>query len=723
MSSSFYARLALLLVVCPLLLAPAAAAQGAGDPPPPETSSELSEEPPADDGSGDQADEGDEDTAQFEDRVEVRARADDLVGIANSANEGATGHEDLERRPILRPAELVETVPGLIATQHSGDGKANQYFLRGFNLDHGTDFSVWVDGTPVNMPSHGHGQGYADLNFLIPEMVDSVRYRKGPYFAEKGDFSAAGGVDMQLIDVLPRPIVAVTGGSYDYGRVLLADTREVGSAHVTAALDLSHNNGPWDRGENYEGAKALLRLHQGDAARGFSLTAAGYDASWLSSDQVPVRAVESGLISDFGLIDPSAQGSTSRYSLSAETHRIGEDAITKVSGYLLRYDLNLFSNFTYFLDNPEGGDQFEQLDERIVAGFEASRTWLRPLGNIRTETSIGVQVRGDDIDNGLFRSRDAARTATVRTDQIRLLTGGVYAESLVHLHEKVRPRLGLRAEFYDADVESNLAANSGSADDVALNPKLSLTLGPWKRTEIYLNAGYGFHSNDARGATIRIDPTTGEPATRVQPLVRAKGADIGFRTTLLPGLQTTVSLFGLELDSELIFVGDGGSTEASRPSRRSGIEWANFYRVNDWLVMDFDATVANSEFTDDAPEGPEIPGAIGRTVAAGISLGEGRTIFGGLRWRYFGDAPLIEDDSVRSNSSSLINGRIGYAFVNGLTLELEGFNLLDRKDSDIQYYYASRLPGEPEGGFEDIHFHPMERRSFRLVATWRPGRI
>jgi hypothetical protein len=698
----------LLLIVCPLLCASAANAQ------------EPAEDPPKEEDSS--ADEADEETLQVYDRVEVKARADDLTGIASSATEGATGHEDLAKRPLLRPAELVETVPGVIATQHSGDGKANQYFLRGFNLDHGTDFSVWVDGVPVNMPTHGHGQGYADLNFVIPELVDSVRYRKGPYFADKGDFSAAGGVDMQLVDRLPERLALVTGGSFDYGRVLVADTFETGSSHVTAALDVFHNNGPWDRGEDYDGGKALVRLQNGDATRGFSLTAQGYDATWLSSDQIPRRAVDSGLIGKFGLIDPSDRGNSSRYSLAAETHRGDTERLTRISGYVLSYDLNLFSNFTYFLDDPENGDQFEQMDERVVAGFEASRSWLRSWGGRQLETSAGVQVRADDIDNGLFRSRDTVRTATVRTDQVQLVTGGVYAESLVHWSDKVRPRLGLRADFYNADVDSNLAANSGSANDVLLSPKLSVALGPWKQTEIYINAGYGFHSNDARGATIRIDPTTGEPADRVQPLVRAKGADAGFRTTFLPGLQTTVSVFLLELDSELIFVGDGGSTEASRPSRRTGIEWTNFYRVNDLITVDLDATLADAEFTDDDPAGDKIPGAIRDTIAAGISFGEGRKIFGGLRLRYFGAAPLIEDDSVRSSSSSLVNGRIGYTFTNGLSLALDAFNLLDSRDSDIQYFYPSRLPGEPEEGVEDIHFHPAEKRSVRLTATWRMAR-
>jgi len=702
-----------LLLAAVLLCAPVAGAQS--------TAPQPEDTPPAKPAEPADAEPGKE-TPQFDDSVEVRARADDLVGVASSATEGATGRQDLDRRPLLRPAELVETVPGVIATQHSGDGKANQYFLRGFNLDHGTDFSIWVDGVPVNMPSHGHGQGYADLNFLIPELVDSVRYRKGPYYADKGDFSAAGGVDMQLTDVLPEPLIQVTGGTFNYGRALAAGTREIGTNRVTAAIDLSHNDGPWERGENYDGVKAMLHMHHGDGANGFSLSAAGYDASWLSSDQVPRRAVDSGLIGSFGLIDPSDRGKTSRYSFSGEMRRGGDDAYTKLTGYLLSYNLSLFSNFTYFLDNPKGGDQFEQMDDRRIAGFEATHTWLRSWGSRPTETSVGIQARGDDIDNGLFRSQDAHRTATVRTDQIRQLTGGVYAESLVHWSDKVRPRLGLRADFYSADVESNLAANSGSASDVLLSPKLSVAFGPWKKTEIYVNAGSGFHSNDARGATIRVDPVTGEPAERVQPLVRAKGADLGFRTTAVPGLQATLTFFLLELDSELLFAGDGGSTKASRPSRRQGIEWTSFYQISDSVTADLDVTLAEARFTDDGPAGDRIPGALGRTVAAGLSFGEDRKIFGSLRWRYFGDAALIEDNSVRARSSSLLNGRIGYAFPTGVRLELDAFNLLDTKSSDVQYFYASRLPGEPEGGVEDIHFHPMEKRSFRLIATWRLGR-
>lgn len=656
---------------------------------------------------------------QIYDEVEVRDRADDLVGIATSASEGTTGHLDLQSRPILRPGELVETTPGVIATQHSGGGKANQFFLRGFNLDHGTDFSVRVAGVPINLPSHGHGQGYTDLNFLIPEVVDRVRFQKGPYDATMGDFSAAGGVKMELLRSLPERLVSLTGGSYDFGRLLWAQSFDTDGGDLLAAVEGFHDDGPWRRGNDYEGWKSLLKYSRGDAQRGFQITAMGYDARWLSTDQVPRRAVASGLIDRFELLDRGPRGESQRFSLSAQVNRGASESLTRWNGYLVHSDFGLVSNFTYFLEDEENGDQFEQADQRLIAGLELAHTWLGSWGERRLETTVGAQTRYDDVDNGLFRTRDLVRTSTVRTDTIHELTGGVYGETLIHWSDKVRTRLGLRGDVFDASVRSDLAVNSGSTDDFLLSPKLSVILGPWRQTELYFNFGDGFHSNDARGATVRIDPASGEPAEPVDPLVRARGVDLGVRTTALEGLQTTLSLFSLELDSELVFVGDGGATEASRPSRRRGIEWTNVYAVNPWLGLDLDVTFTDAKFIDDAPEGEEIPGAIGTTVAAGLSTTDWKGFFGSLRWRYFADVPLIEDGSVAWGSSSLVNARFGYDFSNGVSLALEVFNLLDAKDSDVEYFYASRLPGEPSGGVEDVHFHPLERRSARLVVSWR----
>lgn len=654
----------------------------------------------------------------FYQEIDVQERVDDLTGLAEAASEGATGAEDLARRPIFRSGEVVETVPGVIATQHSGGGKANQYFLRGFNLDHGTDFSVAVAGMPVNMPSHGHGQGYADLNFLIPELIERVRFKKGTYDAESGDFSAAGAVDVALKRSLDRGLIGLTGGGYDFGRLLMADSVETLGGDLLGALEMYGYDGPWERGDDYDRVNGIVRFSRGDASRGGSLTAMGYDGDWLATDQIPRRAVDGGQIDRFGLIDPGPRGATERYSLSGDLHRGDDASLTRLQAYALSYRFRLVSQFTYFLDDAERGDQFEQIDDRWVLGLHSSHQRQLELGGLPIEGTVGLELRYDEIDNGLFRTEELARFDTVRQDSIRLLAGGAYAESAVRWTDTFRTTFGLRADLYEAEVVSDLAANSGDVSDAIVSPKLAAVFGPWNDTEFYVNWGLGFHSNDARGATIRVDPVTGEAARRVEPLVRADGAELGVRTTVIDGLQSTLSVFGLELDSELVFVGDGGATEASRPSRRTGVEWTNYFQALPWLALDLDVAFTDSEFTDDDPAGERIPGALEHVVALGVTVHRLAGWSGGLRLRYFSDYPLIEDGSVRAGSTAVLNARVGYDFPNGLSLVLDGFNLLDRDDADIAYFYASRLPGETAEGVEDIHFHPVERPAARLSLQW-----
>jgi outer membrane receptor protein involved in Fe transport len=692
-------------------------------------SGEIESSPRADDKRPEQqAEEEDEENAAateekgeqrgLVERVEVKARADDLTRIASSGTEGVTGREDLERRPKLRPGELVETVPGMIATQHSGGGKANQYFLRGFNLDHGTDFRVSVDGMQVNLPTHGHGQGYTDLNFLIPELIETARFRKGPYYADAGDFSAAGGVDFDIVGALPKSRVELVGGSFDYRRAMLAGSTDFARGDLLGAVEYSHYDGPWERPDHFEKVNILARYGRNAARGGFAITAMGYDGTWNATDQIPQRAVEQGLIDRFGLLDPDLGGKSSRYSLSGTWHRHHDSASTRVSAFAQTYDLELLSNFTYFLDDPLEGDQFLQLDERTVIGAGAEHQRRSDWSGRALSYGFGADLRMDLIQNGLFETVGGAPSGTIREDDVDQLMGGLFVDTEVRWNGWLRTRAGLRADLYDVDVSSDNALNSGHESAALLSPKLSLILGPWSKTELYINFGWGYHSNDARGATIRVDPRTGDPVDRVDPLVRARGADAGFRTTALNGLQSTVSIFLLELDSELLFVGDAGGTEASRPSRRVGIELANFYRPLPWLSIDLDLALTEAYFTDDDPAGNHIPGAIEQAVAAGIAFDDRGGFFGSMRWRYFGPRPLVEDDSVRSGATSLVNARAGYRFANGLSLALEAYNLLDREDSDIEYYYASRLPGEPLEGVEDVHFHPMESRSVRLVAGW-----
>lgn len=660
-----------------------------------------------------------EERLQVFDEIEVTSRADDLVGIADSATEGVTGREDLQRRPLLRPGELLETVPGVIITQHAGGGKANQYFLRGFNLDHGTDFGISVDDVPVNMPSHGHGQGYSDLNFLIPEMVDSIRYRKGPYDASVGDFSAAGSASLRYVDRLDAPLLDVSGGSFGYRRAVAGHGGDFAGGHLLGAVEFLHNDGPWERPDDYRKGNLLLRYKKGDEARGFSLTATGYDGRWDSSDQIPERAVGDGRVGRLGTIDPTTGGDSHRYSLSFEMQRGSEQALQRLTVYALHYDLDLFSNFTYFLDDPVHGDQFEQQDRRFVSGLRWERLWTGELAGRKAEHTLGLQARNDDIANGLFHTQARRRLSTTRTDDIGQLSGAPYFQTRVAWTPWLRTVTGLRWDSYRFRVDSNLAANSGEESQSILSPKLSVVFGPWNQTEVYFNAGWGFHSNDARGATIRIDPATGELAQRVSPLVRGESVDVGFRTSFFPGTRTAVTLFNLDLDSELLFVGDAGATEASRPSRRSGVELQSFFHLGRRLVVDADLALSRSRFRDPDPAGDRIPGAIERALALGISLPDWEGWSGSARLRYFGPRPLIEDDSRRSDSSSLVYLQLARKLAHGFQIGVEVFNLLDDKVSDIDYFYPSRLPGEPEEGIEDIHFHPAESRSVRLVAGWK----
>jgi hypothetical protein len=656
---------------------------------------------------------------KYYDDIDVTARADNLLGIAGSSNEGTTGHEDLERRPKLRSGELVETVPGAIATQHSGGGKANQYFLRGFNLDHGTDFAVSAGGMPVNMPTHGHGQGYADLNFLIPELVERARYRKGPYFAEIGDFSSAGGVDFDFVRSLPQGNLVLTLGSFAYQRALGVGTTTLGGGDLTGAIEYYHYDGPWERPDDYERFNGYLGYHCGDSTGGWSLTAMGSDGEWLASDQLPQRAVEEGLVDRYGILDPGPRGRTARYSLSGEAHRGSGASFSSVSAYVIKYDFYLISNFTYLLDDPVDGDQFEQADDRWIYGLSLDHRWSGHLGSAHTESAGGLDLRYDVIANGLYRTTDLVRTFTTREDDVRQLGGGLWGETWILFSPELRLNLGLRADYYRAKVEAFREPNSGFADDWMLNPKLSLVYRPWRSAELSFNAGSGFHSNDARGATIRIDPVTGEAVRPVDPLVRATGFDVGVRTFTADGYHGTLTAFWLELDSELLFVGDGGTTEASRPSRRIGLEWTNYVQLSPAVGIDFDATATDARFTDDDPVGDEIPGAIIVTVASGVTVSNLGRWFGSLRLRYFSGGPLIEDGSVTWGPTVLLNGLVGYDVSNHVRLTIEGFNLLNREDDDIAYYYASRLPGEPPEGVEDVHFHPMEKPSVRLTVTYK----
>jgi len=658
--------------------------------------------------------------------VEVRAKAENLEGIAAASSEGVVSSQRLAAMPIQRPGEALEMVPGLIVTQHAGDGKANQYFLRGFNLDHGTDFATHVGGVPVNMPTHAHGQGYTDLNFLIPELVDRISYRKGPYYAEEGDFSLAGAAHIDYVRKIDGTLAEVTLGERGYARSLLAGSPALGNGRLLYGLELFHNDGPWDVTENYRKLNGILRYSQGTRYDGWSVTGMGYKSDWTSTDQIAQRAIDGGMVDRYGSLDPTTGGKTFRYSLSGEWATRGENSQSQASVWWLRSGLDLWSNFQYCLNdyaasgNCDTGDQFKQGERRQAGGFTLSQTIYDRWGGLDVANSFGLQSRIDQLSPvGLYNTSRRDTWNTVREDKVTQRSIGLWAQNEVRWTPWFRSIQGLRGDAYDFSVDSSLDANSGKAGARMATPKLSLVFGPWQRSEIYLNYGHGFHSNDARGTTIRVDPGDGAtPVDRVKPLVRTKGYEIGLRSEILDGWQSTLALWQLDAASELLFVGDAGSTEPSRPSRRYGLEWTNLYVLADWLAVDADLAWSHARFRDDDPAGNHIPGAVAATANLGLSVDHLGPWFAALRLRYVGPRPLVEDNSVRSQASALTNLRLGYRLDQRTRLVLDVFNLFDRKLNDIEYWYESRLPGEASNVF-DRHVHPAEPRMFRVTFSHR----
>jgi hypothetical protein len=464
----------------------------------------------------------------------------------------------------------------------------------------------------------------------------------------------------------------------------------------------------------------VIRYTRGSSQNGFSLTGLAYHGRWTATDQIPQRAVRSGQISRFGNLDATDGGHTSRYSAVAEHQRTSGDTFTRATGFLSRYELNLFSNFTYALADPVGGDQFEQVDRRASFGGRVSQVrrlrWNGRLG----ENTYGIEVRNDRIPVvGFYSTSARARFATVREDDVTQSSAAVFFENSLRWSSWLRTTAGLRWDGYRFSVASNEPANSGLRRAALASPKAGVVLGPWRSTELYVNAGTGFHSNDARGTTITRDPLTGDAVEPVTPLVRVTGAEFGFRTVAIPRVQTTLSVWGLGLASELVFVGDAGTTEAGRPSDRWGVEWSTFIRVTGTWTADADVAWSHARFRDTDPAGRYIPGAPAIAAAAGIAADTDRRAFGGLRLRYFGPRPLIEDNSQRSTGTTMVNAQLGYHLSSKAHILIDAFNVLDARASDIDYFYRSRLPGEPAEGLEDIHTHPALPRTVRLVLRWQ----
>lgn len=676
-----------------------------------------------------------------------------------SASEKTFTGTEINERPFSRPAEALEVVPGLIVTQHSGDGKANQYFLRGFNLDHGTDLAISVDGMPVNMRTHGHGQGYADLNFLIPELIGSVNVKKGPYFADEGDFSSVGAVNIGLIDTVKKSLALASVGSFGYRRVLGITSTKVGEGNLLIAGEANTYNGPWDYPDKLRKLNAVIRYTEGTVDNGLSLTGMAYSNRWNSTDQVPLRAITSGQIGLYGALDPTDGGNSDRFSISGRWAQSDKNGSSKINFYAIKSSLDLYNDFTFFLSNPNnGGDQFHQHDDRVVAGVNASHTFNSVFAGLPMQTEIGFQSRYDDINVSLSDTVQRQFLSGTRSDKVKEGSVGLFVQNTIHWTDWFRSYVGYRGDFYNANVNSLLTpVNSGNANASIGSPKFGLVFGPFAKTEFFFNAGEGFHSNDARGVTIKESPSGDGTAVDSSPfLVKTRGAEIGVRTKAISNLDSSVSLFVLDSASEILFVGDAGDTEPSRPSRRYGVEWSNHYKPYSWLSFDGDLAVTHARFHGDDsdqaaayaelashPEaqignapGNFIPGAPNMIASAGFRIGEQTGWFAGLRYRYFGPRPLTEDGAFVSPATGLLNGQLGYRFENGSRIQLDGFNLTDSKSDQITYAYGSLLKTDVlyaqctlspaltrppaavcQTGVMDRVLHPVEPLAVRLTLA------
>jgi TonB-dependent Receptor Plug Domain len=618
----------------------------------------------------------------------------------------------------------------MVVTQHSGDGKANQYFLRGFNLDHGTDFAFSIDGVPVNLPSHAHGQGYSDLNLLIPELIEGIDYKKGPFYPEVGDFSGAGAANIRLVNSLPQGLASLQVGMFNYGRALVADSPQVGPGTLLVALEYNHYDGPWDLPENSSRYNALVRYHATTGRDDFSVTGGFYYAPlWHSTDQVPQRAIDEGIIGRFGAIDPTDAGQTGRGGLSFNWTRQEDDGTTQVVLYGFYYRLNLWSNFDYALADPVHLDQFEQVDRRMTGGGEWKRTWKSRWWGLNVENTVGAQVRNDWIPHsGLNQTEGRQLVSVDLDDRIEEATVGVYGDDRIQWASWLRTEVGLRADVYGLHVDATTNdANSGSSTAAIVSPKGAIILGPWGKTELYVDAGTGFHSNDARGVTITVD-AAGTAQEHVPLLVRTTGAEVGARSSAVPGLVSTVSLFYLHSDSELTFDGDSGDTEPNGPTHRYGVEWANFYKPVPWLTLSADASYTFARYLQpqnaaDGGSGNFIANSIPLVVSAAARVETPVGLFGSVRLRYFSSQPILEDDAEEQPASTVLNALVGYRFER-CELAAEVLNVLNAKADDIAYAYPSRipdallaargLPPEPAAGVNGPVVHPTEPVQVRV---------
>lgn len=703
--------------------------------------------------------------------IEVKGRANDLQGIASSASQGQVSNDDFKYRPVARPGELIEVVPGMISTQHSGTGKANQYFLRGFNLDHGTDFTTWIDGIPMNLRTNAHGQGYMDLNSLIPELVDTIEFGKGPYYADQGDFSSAGYARMATKKKMTgfnndgtSGIAKFEGGQYSYYRGLFANSNRLGEGDFLYAFEYTGQDGPWVVPENGNKYNGILKYSTTINDWDVSWNTKAYYAHWIATNQIPYGflgqslnptccnvAGEGGAGADglYGSMNPSDGGVTGRYSTAFSGSHKTDQSLSAFNLYALYYDLSLFSDFTYFSANPYLGDQVHQKEHRVQAGGNFEQTFYTVFQGYDMENKVGAQWRTDNINGlGIFNTYQrvaVANTSYMPPELYNVSESSIwfYAQNETRWASWMRSVTSGRSDTFFFDVQSVLpgfkynAQNSGNTSATALSPKFNLVFGPWEETELFINSGYGYHSNDARGVVQHYAPD-GSKTTPVTPLAWSRGAEVGTRTQWIPGLNSTLAVWWLQMSNELVFEGDSGTTSPTGATTRLGVEFTNFYKPYDWLTLDADFAFTQSRYrtaqdpgcvppsinvpSDGCGSGYSVPNAVGRVISTGILVTSPTGLFGTLRLRSFGQDPLNNNATSWLGSTNILNLSGGWQN-KSVKLDFEILNLLNSQSNDIAYWYQYGVCNTFSSGtcggsqnvtqYNGITGHPVLPRMFR----------
>ena len=675
--------------------------------------------------------------------VVVTASKADLLGVATTASQGTITAEEVKLRPAYRPGQLLESIPGLVVTLHSGEGKAPQYLVRGFNLDHGTDIANFIDDVPINRPTNAHGQGYADLNFIIPETVGSIDFTKGTFYPAIGDFGAVASDHQHLLNEIPNQ-VSLSVGTLADDKAFIGGTHRLGADdRVTGGIEYVHVDGPYTHSDNFQKYAALLRYSHGVESDGYSLTGMYYHGAGNFTTDQPLRAQQEGLIGRYGSLDPSDRTINERLSLSGVYAAHGDWWRFKTNAYYVHSKQTLWNDFTHFLLDPVNGDQEQQDETRNLAGGGAALTLIHGLGPFASETTFGVQGRYDSVfvDRRHTKARKVLNFCEAlqltgpaipysignlecTADQVQLGDEALYVENSTHFASWLRTDIGAREEFYQVHDRSETTGFDGSKAVTLLQPKGSLTIGPWQRTELYFSAGRGFHSDDARGVLqpVAIEglPTAVGAATPL--LVKADAEEIGLRTDLIPRVHLQVAVFNTDLQSELVYDQDQGQDQAGAPSNRKGVEVSAQYRVRPWLELNADASFSRARFTvhnlaDYGQVGAYIPNAPNFIGSLGALVDNLGPWFGSLQVRALGSYPLISDNSARDAGYTETNLNVGYKLGPHLVLAAEVFNLFAVRANASSYYYVTRLPGEPADGIQDHQPHPLEPISARFTMT------